>query len=172
MSKQPPVDELEFLRYVPNHRELAKKLTELRLDVPDLLEYAQYVAECWFRLAESHLEDAEKANASHSDRSAYSRSYYAAYNASKAVRYLASGSVSLKADDHKKAPDLPDTFPTVALWSQTITTLYEHRLSADYDNWTTTATTFSMTPDRAVTAARDFLRETREYLNSKYGMSL
>lgn len=172
MPKQPPIHELKFLKYVPNHGELGRKLSELQLAAPDLAEYARHVAKCWYRLAESHLDDAQKARAVNCERATFSRAYYAAYNASKAIRYLVNGAVSLKADDHQKAPELPDDFPTPDVWSEKITKLYENRLLADYDNWSTTASEHSMTQDQALNAARDLLHETRNYLNSKYGMSL
>ena len=172
MPKQPPIHELEFLKYVPNHGELNRKLNELQLVVPDLSEYARHVAECWYRLAKSHLHDADKAKAANSERATYSCAYYAAYNASKAIRYLVSGTVSLKADDHKKASSLPDNFPNPDAWAEKITKLYENRLLADYDNWSTIESDYSLAPEQALNAARDFLRETRDFLNSKCDMSL
>jgi uncharacterized protein (UPF0332 family) len=47
------------------------------------------------RLAQEHLEDATASLAAGRKRSTFSRSYYAAYSASKAVRYLVFGAVSL-----------------------------------------------------------------------------
>ena len=172
MPKPPPVHEREFLKHVPNHGELGRKLRELLLESTDLIEYARHIAECWYRLAESHFHDAEKAREAHCDRATFSRAYYAAYNASKAVRYLVYGTVSLKADDHKKAAGLPDDFPKPDVWSAKIITLYENRLYADYDNWSTTTSEYSMTPDQALNTADEFLKESRNYLNSKYGMKL
>jgi len=170
MPRQPPIHEIQFLKRVPNHGELNKKLNELQLSAPSLLEYAHYVCECWFRLAENHLAEVERLKAVGCKRATFSRAYYAAYNASKAIRYLVYGSVSLQADDHKKAPQLPDDFPDTSLWSQRITTLYENRLRADYDNWSTTANEYSMTEEEAVDTARNLLREARIYLTKKFGI--
>src|SRR5216683_2485248 len=100
MPKPPPVAELEFLKLIPNHAELTRKLQTIGVPALDVLEYAKYTCECWFRLAEEHLAEAKKANTMNCSRSVFSRSYYAAYNASKATRYIVQGIVSLKGDDH------------------------------------------------------------------------
>ncbi len=68
------------------------------------------------------------AHAAGRTRAAYSRAYYAAYNASKAIRYHVNGVVSLKGDDHQAAPELPGDFPDLDQWSQLVAALYEHRL--------------------------------------------
>jgi len=83
---------------------------------------------------------------------------------------MAFGTVSLKGDDHRKAPDLPSDFPDAATWSDALTRLYENRLRADYDNWIGTERNFSEKPDQAVQSARRFLRTTRTYLNGRFGI--
>lgn len=119
MAKPPPVSELEFLKIADNFWELTAKLQKLGIQVSELKDYAGHVCGCWFRLAEEHLAEAKTALASNSVRSAYSRAYYAAYNASKAARYFSAGSVSLRGDDHRKAgPDLPTDFPAARLESK------------------------------------------------------
>ncbi len=174
MSKPPPVDEREFLRIVRNHGELCRGLRTLDLTTAssDLTDHAHYVGLCWLRLAFEHLEDAKAALASHRDRSSYSRSYYAAYNASKTIRYVVEGAVSLKGDDHQRASDLPDDFPDVAKWAGAITDLYEHRLRADYDNWTSTRAELSLTPAATVVLAEQFIAIALSYLEGKYGIKL
>src|ERR1017187_6202596 len=135
-----PTDERLFLKGVKNHWEFGIVLKELALS-HDQAAYDKKVAQvasCWFNLSREHLKEARAAATTKCVRSAYSRSYYAAYNASKALRYLAYGQVSLHGDDHAKASELPDDFPNLALWTAMISTLYEHRLRADYDNWTNT----------------------------------
>ncbi len=42
-----------------------------------------------------------------------SRSYYAAYNVSRSVRYLVKGFVKFDAEDHRIVGDLPTDFPGV-----------------------------------------------------------
>lgn len=172
MAKAPPVPETDFLKLSGNHAELTRKLRQLTIPEGEVLEFAQHLAERWFRLAEEHLADAAAALKSRSRRAAYSRSYYAAYNASKAVRYLVLGAVSLKGDDHGKAIDLPNDFPGQASWSQRITTLYENRLRADYDNWLSTDSEFSNSAKESVALAQDFLAEARAYLKTQCGLIL
>lgn len=173
MPKKPPVSELQFLKISANFRELSQKLTVLGLSAPDIREYANHVCECWFKLAEEHLVDARSALASNSVRSAYSRAYYAAYNASKAARYFTAGFVSLKGDDHAKAAtDLPDDLTDVEQWSRTIVSLYEHRLRADYDNWSDTQQMHSISSTDAVRLADEFVQIVRAYMATKHGVTL
>ena len=177
MSKKPTVDELEFLKLSANHAELASKLATLGCPTPDIQEYAKYVGEAWFLLTEDHLTEAKKLLIAGCHRATFSRAYYAAYNASKSARYLVKGKVSLKGDDHSAASseipdDFPDDFPDVARWVGRISALYEHRLRADYDNWSNTAGAFTLTPDAAVREAAEFIKDVSTYLNSKFGMTL
>jgi hypothetical protein len=172
MAKAPIVDEREFLKLTRNHSELRDKLTTLGLSAAsnEIKENAQHVALCWLKLAREHQDDAKGALALNRDRSVYSRSYYAAYNGSKSVRYVATGAVTLTGDDHKKASDLPDDFPDVAKWAETITKLYEHRLRADYDNWTSTKAELYLSCTDAVRFSDEFLDEAAKYLETKYGI--
>jgi uncharacterized protein (UPF0332 family) len=172
MGKKPPIDEVEFLRRVRNHGELSRCLSDLNLPAPDLPEYVRHVAECWFRLGADHLDEAERANTVGCARTTLSRAYYAAYNASKAIRYLVYGVVSLKGDDHGKASSLPDDFPEPDKWAEKITDLYVNRLLADYDNWSSTATTHTLTPESALKCASQFLDTAREYVDNKFGITL
>jgi uncharacterized protein (UPF0332 family) len=173
MSKTIPISELDFLKIVPNHGELSRKLSQLKISNSDLNEYAKFISERWFKLAKEHLSDAKKALTIRCRRSAYSRAYYAVYNASKAIRYIHKGCVSLKGDDHKLAgTDLPDNMPGAIEWSRKIGLLYEHRLRADYDNWTNTNEASTLSPKESVETAKLFVEEARIYLNDIYGMSL
>lgn len=173
MSKQPPVPELTFIKISKNHADLTRVLTLLGIGSADVLEYAKHVSKCWYQLAEEHLEDAKQALANKRYRSAYSRSYYAAYNASKAVRYIVSGNVNLTGEDHKHASsDLPDDIPDVEQWSLEITKLYEHRLRADYDNWCDTNANNSIDPEHAVRLAGEFMQVVNHYILQKFGIDL
>ena len=173
MAKTLPIHELEFLRISANHREFARKVATLGFQGADIDAFAKQVCEAWFRLGEAHLSEARALIKAAVPRATLSRAYYAAYNASKAARYLVQGFVSLKGDDHGKAStELPSDFPDVANWARRMTTLYENRLRADYDNWSNTTSQFSLTPDAAIREAEDFIQEVRGYLNTKYGMQL
>lgn len=174
MPKTPPISELEFLQATQNHREFRAKLSKLGLAAAEaeVRAYAQYVGLRWLKLAETHLREAKRALRAQSTRATYSRAYYAAYNASKAIRYIASGFVSLKADDHQKASELPGDFPNPAIWSPSITKLYEQRLRADYDNWSRRKSFFTMKRAEAVKVATHFLRLCKKYLRDRHGMKL
>jgi hypothetical protein len=172
MATPPPIHELQFLSLTSNHAELSSKLRTLGTPVPTLLEYAEHVTTRWFQLAQDHLREGAASLKVGAARTTYSRSYYAAYNASKAVRYMVKGFVSLKGDDHKRASDLPEDFPYAAARGQEITSLYENRLRADYDNWSTTAGEFTCSPQEALRLASIVVDEARLYLNGKFGMTL
>jgi uncharacterized protein (UPF0332 family) len=174
MATRPlPVPELEFLKLTSNHLELDRKLNQLGWTNAELRQFAVQVGTKWFELGKQHLDEAIRLNAAGCQRACFSRAYYAAYNASKAVRYLVKGIVSLKGDDHGKASiELPDDFPDVAQWSSKISALYEHRLRADYDNWTTTGAEQTLRPDAAINDATLFIDTARTYLNTKFGMNL
>lgn len=85
---------------------------------------------------------------------------------------MALGWVSLKGDDHKDAPSLPDDFQDVDKWSTIITKLYQHRLRADYDNWSTTNGEFVLAPRQCLEQASRFLFESTAYLKRKYGLKI
>jgi len=170
--KSPPVPELEFLKLSSNYLELTRKLSTLAFSAPDLGDYANHVCAAWFRLGEAHLLEAKNMPAQYCSRAIYSRAYYAAYNASKGVRYLVQGFVSLKGDDHNKAStDLPKDFPDVGQWANRLSILYENRLRADYDNWVSTEQEFNITPEAAIADAEAFIREARNYLESKCNLT-
>ena len=164
--------EVSFLRISGNHQEFAGKLRHLEIPDGRILGAAKDVATKWFRLAQEHLADAQNAHRGKSHRSAYSRAYYAAYNASKAVRYMTKGVVSLHGDDHAKASELPDDFEDLAKWSRTVTDLYADRLRADYDNWDDTLASFGRPAADAVGLAEKFLDAARRFLMTKHGLHL
>lgn len=173
-STRPPVHELQFLKLTANHLEFERKLAELQLPNPALAQHAEYIGAAWFHLGDEHLAELRSLVRLKSipTRAIYSRAYYAAYNASKSVRYLTAGAVSLKGDDHGKATELPSDFPDKERWAKLISILYENRLRADYDNWTTTCTEFSEPPKDAVKAAQEFIAAARKYINAKLGSTI
>ncbi len=167
-------DERLFLHLVKNHAELRHNLAQLSLvgDQDELKRKALDVTRCWFDLAREHLRDANTAQKARRPRATYSRAYYAVYNASKAVRYCVFGKVSMRADDHQKAVDLPSDFPNLEHWTVRIAQLYEHRLRADYDNWQLTPREQRMRPRKCVEEAGRFVMAWRDYLQGKFGATL
>ena len=175
MALPPKISELDFIRLTKNHREWSGSLGRLGHSSAStgLLQQAEIVALCWYRLGQEHLVDARFAEIGGRFRSAYSRAYYAAYNASKALRYFAQGYVSLLGDDHKKAGiDLPDDFPQVEQWSQKITLLLEYRQRADYDNWSGTVGEFALSAAECCDIAEQFIHEVAKFFDSKFGVKV
>lgn len=169
-----PKDERQLLKAIKNHAEFRSRLNVLSM-LSDLSAFdikVASVARCWFRLAQEHLAEAATADTSKAFRSAYSRAYYAIYNASKSVRYLAYGEVSLRGDDHARASELPGDFPQVAKWTPLIASLYEHRLRADYDNWADSASENTLSPSDCLSHAKHFIVVCQTYVLSKYKVTL
>jgi hypothetical protein len=167
-------DERQILELLKNHGELKATLISLlmesNLDV--LQSHVQSVAHRWFELAREHYADAKSANPTTNARAIYSRAYYAAYNASKSVRYVVRGQVSLKGDDHRRVAELPDSFPDVDAWAAKLSLLYEHRLRADYDNWSDTAAENTLSPEQCLNDAGDFLGMAEQFLLTEYGFTV
>ncbi|WP_216293577.1 hypothetical protein [Delftia acidovorans] len=166
--------ELEFIKIVYNHLELDRKLNTLNCSSPIIQEHADFIGKAWFNLGDEHLKEAKSMAtlAQSPKRAIYSRTYYAAYSASKSIRYLTAGAVSLKGDDHGKATDLPHDFPDKENWANTISKLYENRLRADYDNWTSTPTDYSQNIQDAINSSEAFIIEARNYINNKKGCQI
>ncbi len=171
---QPFTDQRVLLDEVKNHAEFKVKLTRLKLtsDLAILHSSVLDVVMGWFGLAREHDEELAGMDINKLPRAAYSRAYYAAYNASKAVRYMSKGVVSLRGDDHRKVSELPDSFPDVDAWARDLQAMYEHRLRADYDNWTGTPTEHTMTPEDCAALAHRFIGICEKYLKDEYGVTV
>jgi hypothetical protein len=167
-------DERKALELLKNHAEFKSTLVSLTMsgDLPILEAQVHAVARKWFELARLHYADAAAADIRNNPRAVYSRSYYAAYNASKAVRYVVQGFVSLRGDDHKKVGDLPSSFPDVDAWGAKLPLLYEHRLRADYDNWSGTTTENVLSPGECLAASDAFLKAASQFLLAEYGLTV
>ncbi len=167
-------DERKTLDLIKNHAEFKGTLVSLGMDftVPVLEGHVRAVALRGFELARMHYVDGKALNSANNPRAVYSRAYYAAYNASKAVRYIVRGFVSLRGDDHKKVADLPSSFPDVDSWASKLPLLYEHRLRADYDNWSNTGAENVWQPSECLAVAGEFLETAENFLRSDYGLVL
>ncbi len=165
-------DQRQFLRLVKNHADFRQKLVTLALsgDLHTFDGHMRSVATSWFELAKEHLAEVSILDVRGCRRAIYSRSYYAAYSASKAVRYVVYGEVSLGGDDHRKVAELPDSFPNVSSWAVRLIQLYEHRLRADYDNWSGSDTENTLAPEDSRTAAKEFLDACKTFLFDEYGV--
>ena len=163
-------DQRLLLHEIKNHAEFKEKLTRLKLtsDFPVLDAAVVEVVKSWFQLAREHAEELRILDPDKLPRAVYSRAYYAAYNASKAVRYISRGIVSLSGDDHRKVSELPNSFPSVDTWARDLQVMYEHRLRADYDNWTQTAAEHTLKPGECAELAQRFLVVCEAFLDDIY----
>jgi hypothetical protein len=163
-------DERLVLEVIKNHGEFKDRLQILNLtsDFGILDAAVVGVVKSWFALAKQHEEELKSLDLTRQPRAVYSRAYYAAYNASKAVRYLSHGVVSLGGDDHRKVSDLPDSFPDVDAWARDLQVMYQHRLRADYDNWTMTPSEHILTPGDCAALAQRFIAVCERFLKDVY----
>lgn len=125
------------------------------------------VTKKWMNLAWQHLRIGRSLKESPRDwRSLVSRSYYAVYNASKAVRFFVDGSVRLDGEDHKKVGDLPDDFPSRAKWSNFCVELRRDRNLADYEPWEKKQLSLTYRAKDCLQLTEEFLLEVKKYLRN------
>lgn len=163
-------DALDEFSRLGNFHQIARVLTPFAagntiawLDLPP-----QLVCKAWFDLGSFHLSEARRSlNGPQSWRTVVSRSYYAVYNVSKAVRYYVSGSVKRDMDDHKQVGDLPNDFPGRDLWSNQVTELRRDRNIADYEPWSSARNDLAYTPSDSVDKAGKFLQACKKYLSGR-----
>lgn len=171
---RPRHSQLEFVQQTRNHHELAAKVRKYVSDEASqhISGQAIYIGVRWIKLGGSHLREARMARNAGMVRAVYSKSYYAAYNFSKGVRYISNGFVSLKGDDHQAASNFPADFPEGQELSRIVTELYACRLRADYDNWSDQVAAYPMSPVEAVKLAGRVGASSRSYISGKYGRIL
>jgi hypothetical protein len=85
-----------------------------------------------FALGENHYQFGQQHSANW--RQAVSRSYYGAYNVSRAIRLFVSGAFSTDVKEHQKFHDLPDDFPKRSTYANQLKILREDRNLCDYDH--------------------------------------
>jgi hypothetical protein len=159
-----------FFRKIRNHIELRNILVAIGKGI----EFSWFddatatICRRCFRLSQQHLRIAGQLAISNRNwRSTISRCYYAAYNASRSVRYLVSGFVKLDGEDHKHVGDLPDDFPDRANWSNFTVELRRDRNTADYEPWDRIRRSLTFDPDEALEKTHGFVRVCRDYLKQK-----
>jgi hypothetical protein len=131
-------------------------------------EKVHQVVRRWLVLASQHLGVASHLVAKPRQwRSTVSRSYYAAYNASRSVRYFVYGQVKLTSEDHQSVGELPDDFPNKATWSSFLIDLRKDRNIADYEPWPEARKTLSLPPRDSYLRTRELLTICRVYLRGR-----
>jgi hypothetical protein len=72
----------------------------------------------------------------------------------------------MEADDHKKIGDLPDGFPSRAVWADVLTKFRADRNLADYDH-SVRAAALEYSAGEYLAHAGNFLKEVKTYLRSE-----
>lgn len=118
-----------------------------------------------YLLGRHHYSFAVRQN-SRSWRQKISRLYYGAYNVSRAIRLCVSGEFSEDSSDHKKIGDLPDDFPSQAVYKNRLNSLRDDRNLCDYDH-TARVADLARDPNDSITLVATFLRDARSYLKPR-----
>jgi hypothetical protein len=160
--------DLRQLLELRNFREVHRVLAALADDgrASFVLDAAADQARLWLSLARDHLSAARSASTRHW-RSQVSRSYYAAYTASRAVRYYVTGHVRQDAGDHKDVTELPDDFPDRSHWVSALTDLHSARSRSDYDAWTDVLQSLPREPSVLLSLADRFVATAARYLTDR-----
>ena len=122
-----------------------------------------------YRLGRGHFLFAVRQN-NRAWRQKVSRLYYAAYNASRAVRLCVNGEYSTEIADHKKIEHLPDDFPRRNTYANQLSVLREDRNLCDYDH-TADSRDLILSIEDSQSLVTSFLADARAYL-TKRGASL
>ena len=123
----------------------------------------------FIRLSEQHLRAAILASKNKKLwRTTVSRAYYACYSASRALRYLVTGNISMgEVADHKKIGELPNDFPDRLKWADVLVEMRNDRNLADYQPWSNSLKELAVQPSLTLVLAENFVREAKKYLKSR-----
>lgn len=130
-----------------------------------ILDAVQENAIQLYRLGEGHLEFAKKVQKAEW-RQIVSRLYYAAYNMSRAVRYLSSGEYNRDSKDHKQVGELPSVFPNAAKYLNIFKSVRDDRNLADYDHTAEESELIVSVVDLLVLTA-EFQKDVKDYFATK-----
>jgi hypothetical protein len=135
-------------------------------------EAVHAVAREWYQLSSHHMRAGRQLlSRPRNWRAVVSRSYYAAYNASRAVRYFVKGAVAFDSKDHQLVGDLPTDFPDAASWATFVNELRRDRNIADYEPWKDVRTKLSDSPSSSLNRVEKFISVARLYMRNR-GMKI
>lgn len=158
------------LLHLDNHGKVRRVLSTFasRATLARFDDAVANVVKQWYLLARRHLRVARRLVRPPRDwRSAVSRTYYAAYNASRAVRYRVNGRVKPGAEDHKEVGDLPNDFPNRDQWSSFLDDLRYDRNVSDYEPWPAARQRLKGEPADSLIEVERFIRDARGYLRDR-----
>ena len=118
-----------------------------------------------YRLAKQFLSSAKKVLSMKPPqfRSAISRYYYSMYHAARAVVYVAHGGDDFEAHS-TLSQNLPDDFPNVAVWRNSLREARLLRNKVDYEPYPKLQKSFAADSDELIKKAKDFLSLSEQYL--------
>jgi uncharacterized protein (UPF0332 family) len=162
------MDANHILKLRSNPYQLIKCLDSiLPVDQTDLIRLEIYSnVKQLIRLAQSHLRFAKATTGKECWRQKVSRSYFACYLASRAIRLAISGQYNTDIKDHKNIGELPDDFPSVSTWQNFFITLRADRNMADYDH-TAKTSSLEMSSTQYIDKTANFIMEVKLYLQRK-----
>jgi hypothetical protein len=99
-------------------------------------------------------------------RQIVSRSYYAAYNVSRAVRLMVHGEYSQDVKDHQRFDQLPGDFPSAATYGNKLGLLRDDRNLCDYDHMAR-PTDLTISATDAIALVGTFIADSVTYLTGK-----
>jgi len=146
---------IRCLEPILDHAEIDKIRLEFNRNIRQLVN-----------LSNSHLRTAKRVSGNLSWRQRVSRTYYACYCISRAVRLAVKGAYNTDPSDHKNIGDLPDDFPSSDTWSDFLTKLRGDRNIADYDH-TDCRKQLEMSDTEYVNQAEKFTLEAKGYLKNR-----
>ena len=153
--KSNPRKIIRCLSNILSSSELQKIDDEIKVNVKQLI-----------RLGESHLRYTRSLSGLGVWRQKVSRSYYACYSLSKAIRLAHEGMYSVEANDHKKIGDLPDDFPDRDIWSNKMTKFRADRNISDYGH-KAKERDLEYTSSQYLIEAENFIKEAKAYMKRK-----
>jgi len=153
---------------------LNKNVTELKRELAHILSKKSALAfdgevrenvKQLFSLGADHFEFARALSAVHW-RQVVSRSYYGAYNISKAVRLAVKGQYSQETKDHERVGEFPDDFPDKNTYANRLRLLRDDRNLCDYDH-TAVEADLGISSTDALTLVGTFVFDARGYLRAR-----
>lgn len=125
----------------------------------------QKQARALFRLGRNHLAFAKSVDRKNW-RQIISRTYYGAYNMSRAVRLMVKGDYAEDVKDHQRFDQIPGDFPSQATYANRFDLLRADRNLADYDHQAQESD-LSISPDDAIMLAEEFSKDAVNYVKGK-----
>jgi len=160
------MSEIELLKKNPNKLANLLSCALSQAEQDKIINIAHKHTKLLMKLSRHHLLFAISIKGNYAWRQKVSRSYYACYNASKALRLFNRGHYSQESKDHEKIGDLPKTFNDKPFWDNFLTKLRSDRNLADYDH-VKKSIDMEYTPKEYLKHSEKFFNEAKAYLKDR-----